>query len=189
MEPFLGEIRVFSFPKVPTGWLACNGQLLQIQQYAALYALLGTQFGGDGKINFNLPNLQGAAIVGSGPSKYVPPGFNTGNVAGTETVVLTTATTPSHMHTVTANNTPGSAGVAGGFFAEEQVFKTIANSSLYTVYGYIPAVENTTAPTLPVVLPADTIMPAGANAAHQNMSPYQVLNVCIATTGDFPPRN
>jgi len=189
MEPFLGEIRAFSFPKVPNGWLACNGQTLNIQQYTALYALLGTQFGGDGRTTFNLPNLQGTVIVGSGTSAANPPGFRTGGTAGSETVALTTATTPPHMHQVNVSTAPGSAGLGNGYLTEMQVFTTTNTSPLYTVDAYIPASGNTTAPVQPLTLPADTISSVGAGAGHQNMSPYQVLNVCIATTGDFPPRN
>jgi len=189
MEPFLGEIRVFSFPKVPNGWLACNGATLNIQQYTALYALIGIQFGGNGTTTFNLPNLQGAVIIGSGTSAANPPGIKTGGTTGSETVVLTTATTPAHAHQVNVSTVVGNAGLANGYLTEMQVFTTTNTSPLYTVNSYIPATGNTTAPIQPITLPADTISTVGANAGHQNMSPYQVLNVCIATTGDFPPRN
>jgi len=183
MDPFLGEIRVFSFPKVPVGWLPCNGQTLQVTQYAALYALLGTKFGGNGSTTFNLPNLQGAVIVGSG-SSYI-----TGQALGSETVALTNATTPPHMHMVNVRSVPGSASLAGGVLAEMQVFTTTASSPLYNINAYIPANGSTMAPLQPINLPADTIGIAGAGAPHANMSPYQVLNVCIATQGNFPPRN
>jgi len=190
MDPFLGEIRTFSFPKIPVGWLACNGQTLQIKAYAALYALIGTQFGGDGVNTFNLPNLQGAAVIGNILNRT---SYNTGAKGGSETVTLTTATTPPHAHYLNVNPTVATTAVQPpvSYPAPLAIHQTTATSPYETINGYAPQVQgsNPPAPANPVVLPAATISSEGAGAAHNNMSPYLTLNVCIATTGNFPPRN
>lgn len=190
MDPFLGEIRTFSFAKVPTGWLACNGQSLQIQQNAALYALIGTQFGGDGQTTFNLPNLQGAAVIANSLDRT---GYKTGAVGGTETVALTTANTPPHAHYIDVNTAVATANVQAylAYLAPLAIHQTTASSPYQTIDGYVPAAtgSNPPAPANPVVLPSKTISTEGAGVAHNNMSPYLTLNVCIAITGNFPPRN
>lgn len=188
MDPYLGEIRTFSFAKAPVGWLPCNGQTLQITQYAALYALLGTNFGGNGTTTFMLPNLQGATVIGSMLNRT---SYKTGATGGSETVALTTATTPPHQHLMEVNTIAATAAVqpANSYLAPLQVHQTTATSSYEVINGYAPAATNSSLPANPVVLPAATISTEGAGQAHANMSPYLALNVCIATQGNFPPRN
>ena len=190
MDPYLGEIRTFSFAKAPVGWLPCNGQTLQITQYAALYALLGTNFGGNGTTTFMLPNLQGATVIGSMLNRT---SYKTGATGGSETVALTTATTPPHQHLMNVNTTAAAAQVqpANSYLAPLEIHQTTATSAFETISGYVPAAtgSNPPAPANPVALPAVTISTEGAGQGHANMSPYLALNVCIATQGNFPPRN
>ncbi|OCX52688.1 hypothetical protein BEL04_14675 [Mucilaginibacter sp. PPCGB 2223] len=190
MDPFVGEIRTFSFGKIPNGWMACNGQSLQIKQYAALYALIGTYFGGDGVNTFNLPNLQGATVVADYLNRT---SYKLGATGGTETVALTTATTPAHAHYVIVNTNVPTANVqpAASYLSPLALHQTTAATPLVAINGYAPAAtgSNPPAPANPVVLPAATIGTDGAGAAHNNMSPYLTMNVCIATLGNFPPRN
>jgi microcystin-dependent protein len=175
MEPYIGEIRCFSFGKVPTGWLPCNGQTLVINQYAALYSLLSIQFGGDGRTNFNLPNLNGIAPIHFNPSKSLPVG-GTGNgntPSKAETVTLTTAQAPLHTHLVAASNSPATAVLPTGDYLA-------ATASPHLAYG--PA----SSPL--VAMAADNVGSSGTGAAHSNMQPSLALNFCIATAGNYPPR-
>jgi len=103
-EPFVGEIRAFGFDFAPQGWLQCNGQTLAISQYAALFSLLGTTYGGNGTTNFQLPNLQGRVAIGQGNGAGLSP-YVMGQAAGTENVSLATAQIPSHTHAVNAVTT------------------------------------------------------------------------------------
>jgi microcystin-dependent protein len=162
--PFLSEIRIFSFSFPPKGWALCNGQLLPINQNAALFSLLGTTYGGDGITNFALPNLQGSVPFHFGN------GFNLGQVGGEATVTLTTGQIPSHTHVpVASSNTANASDPVNAFWA---------NSSN-------PAY----APTTNVTLAPQAISSTGTNQAHENMSPYLVLLFCIALQGIFPSRN
>lgn len=182
---FLGEIRIFSFqPKsVPTGWTQCNGQQLTISQYAALYALLGTQFGGDARTNFNLPDLRGRAVVGSYNGGTLPNNVSTKypqgviGKAGAEGVTLTTDQTPAHSHIVYASTAPAeSVTPASGLYAN--VASSIRN------YFLVPATPAT--PQAP--LDGRTIETIGGGQAHENQQPYLTLNFCISLSGVFPSR-
>lgn len=173
-QPFVAEIRMFGFNFAPKGWAQCNGQLLPISQNTALFSLLGTNYGGDGKSNFGLPNLQGSAAVdaGQGPglSDYV-----LGQTGGVQTVTLTTQEMPLHQHAVNASgnnadqNTP-----VGNVWATGRVGRAAVN--LYSGAGGTNM--NPTA-----------LSPAGNSQLHDNMPPYQVVNFCIAMQGIFPSRN
>ncbi|MFY8106732.1 MAG: phage tail protein, partial [Elstera sp.] len=116
MDAFIGEIRMFPFGYAPIGWFACDGRLMPIGQYQALYSLLGTRFGGDGKTNFNLPNLNGRIPVDAGVSPTTGTQFVFAQTVGQETVTLNAAQAPSHTHTFTAKvsnaSTTGMTGVA-----------------------------------------------------------------------------
>lgn len=178
MDPLLGEIRLFPFNYAPDGWALCNGQSLPVTGNQALYALLGNMYGGTQQ-NFNLPNLNGRAIIRT--SAQLP---TQGASGGSETVTLTTANLPPHTHPVIANNSYELANPNGNFLGNPYI-KTpgsagAPNSSTANMYNM------GTAP-LTNLLPA-SVTDAGAGGAHENRSPYLVLNYCIAVQGIFPPR-
>jgi len=168
-EPFLSEIRIMSFSFAPKGWAMCNGQLLPINQNQALFSLLGTTYGGDGRVNFALPNLQGNVPIHTGQ------GFNLGNKGGEQAHTLSTAELPTHVHLAQGNNTPAAqADPTNAFFAQ-------APAALGTVY-------NTNNSSLVAMNPA-AVANAGGSQAHTNMQPFLVLTFCIALQGIFPSQN
>jgi len=178
-EPFLGEIRMVGFNFEPVGWALCNGQLLSISQYSALFALLGTNFGGNGTTNFALPNLQSRVPVhqGQGPglSSYVM-----GQTGGTETVALTQAEMPAHNHTVGVSNLPGSVTDPTNNMLAQCNTGTSRAPNLVPTYVPPPA-TGTLAPT--------AVSMAGGNIPHENLQPYLTVNFIIALVGIFPSRN
>ncbi len=162
--PFIGEIRIFSFTFAPLGWAMCNGQLLPINQNQALFAILGTTYGGDGIANFALPNLQGRVPV------YTGNGITLGQRSGEQTHTLSVSELPGHTHTpVGSSSSASSSNPTGNVWA--------SSSS----GGYTPTANTTMNPA--------SILTAGSGQAHDNMSPYLVLNFCIALQGVFPPRS
>ena len=171
-DPFVGEIKINAFGFAPRGWSTCDGQVMTIQQNSALYALLGTYYGGDGKANFCLPDLRGRTPVHFGvPSYQYGTTYNIGNAAGAETVALTISTMPNHNHPcygvgVTANKTPPT----GNFYAQPSMNIYVSPPSRLTS------------------LHPSTVSGAGTGQAHNNMQPSLTLNFCIATVGYFPPR-
>jgi microcystin-dependent protein len=171
--PFLGEIRAFGFSFPPSGWALCNGQTLPINQNQALFALLGTTYGGNGVQNFMLPNLQGRIAMSAGS------GFNQGQTAGEEVVVLNTAQLPAHTHLVAgaANGTTNGTNVPG---------PTVILGSGYTSESTHPAVMfYSNAASNVALAPLGT---NGSNQGHENRMPSLVLSYCIALTGIFPSR-
>lgn len=179
MDPFVGELRTFAFGKTPPNWLPCDGRLLQIKQYQALYALLSIKYGGDGVNTFALPDMRGRANLGM--STTIPQGKG----SGVEGVSLTTAQIPPHTHMMSAYNGAGNSAITGSddYITQIGVFQSTPTSTLYAVNGYVPA-----APA-PVALQANSIATAGSGAPHENRQPFLALNVCIATQGYFPPRD
>jgi len=172
-DPFVAEIRIFPFNFAPTGWAFCNGQLLPISQNTALFSLLGTTYGGDGKSTFALPDLQGNAPMhpgqGSGLSLH-----DLGETGGSEVVTLLESEIPVHTHTIQAANFPGdiqapTTAVALARSAGGNAYQNVTNQNLVTM-----------AP--------ETLVPAGGGQPHNNMQPYLTLNFCIALQGVFPPR-
>lgn len=164
--PFLSEIKIVSFNFAPKGWALCNGQLMPINQNQALFALLGTTYGGDGRVNFGLPNLQGRIPVHMGS------GFTLGEKAGEVAHTLNISELPAHTHTPTGSSTnpPTAPGAAGNLW-------TANNASPYAA-----------ASDGSVMNPAG-ILPTGGSQPHDNMSPYLVLNFVIALQGIFPSQN
>ncbi len=171
-NPFVAEIRVFPFNFPPKGWAFCDGQLLSISQNTALFSLLGTTFGGDGKSNFALPNMQGniSNMWGQGPGLSL---YDLGQASGSETVTVLTSEMPTHNHLVQwdSNHLPsvGSPANAG-----------LGSSGVTAMYG-TPAAN--LQPMSPSAIPI-----AGGSLPHNNMMPYLTLNWCIALQGVYPPR-
>lgn len=179
MDPFLGEVRIFPWSWAPQGWALCNGTSLPIQQNAALNALLGQTFGGNGSTTFNLPDLRGRTPVhvGLGQDGLY---YQYGQVGGAETVALSTATMPQHTHTVNAlGGTAGNASTANSGIPAQIGVGT--GGTTVPVYGLATA-----GPV--VTLTSDTFSVEGASSPHNNMQPFTVMNFCIATLGIFPPR-
>jgi microcystin-dependent protein len=172
-DPFVAEIRIFPFNFAPRGWAWCDGQLMPLSQNTALFSLLGTTYGGDGKSNFALPDLQGRAPMhpGQGPGLSL---HDLGETGGSETVTLLESEIPSHSHTYRA------AGVAAD--APLPVGALLATSISDT--PYLPA---SPAPTL-VGMSNQALAPAGGDQPHNNLQPYLTFYFCIALQGVFPPR-
>lgn len=171
-DPFVAEIRIFPFNFAPKGWAWCDGQLLPLSQNTALFSLLGTTYGGDGKSNFALPDLQGRAPMhpGQGPGLSL---HDLGESGGSETVTLLESEIPSHNHSMGAQTTP-LGGVASG---QNATLSRPASGNLYTA---------TNSPQ--VQMASSTLAPAGGDQPHNNMQPYLTLYFCIALQGVYPPR-
>jgi microcystin-dependent protein len=169
-EPFLGEIRTFGFNFAPRGWAMCNGQLLSIAQNQALFALLGTTYGGNGTTNFALPNLQSRVGVHQGQGPGLSP-YVIGEVSGSETVTLTTSQMPAHGHALIAN-----AGTAGVSRPDGAVLARTGTNT------YAAAPDGT-------AMNAGAIGQAGGSQPFSIVQPFLCLNFCIALQGIFPSRN
>lgn len=171
-DPFVAEIRIFPFNFAPKGWAFCDGQLMPLSQNTALFALLGTFYGGDGKSTFALPNLQGSAPLhpgdGSGLSVYF-----LGQQGGSEFVTLLDSEMPLHTHTMRCVNP------VAGADTNVVVGNSIAKSTQGNVYRPQETLVNFSAESLAI---------AGGSLPHNNMQPYLTLNFCIALQGVFPPR-
>lgn len=165
-NPFVAEIRLFGFNFAPQGWALCNGQIMPISQNTALFALLGTTYGGDGRSTFALPNLQGQVVVGQGQG----PGlslYDLGQTGGEVSHTLLVAEMPAHDHVIGVSSTAG----------------TLTTASGGTAIG---------APPTPAYGPVYNMTPMAGNVGgsqpHNNLQPYLTLNFCIALQGVFPPR-
>jgi microcystin-dependent protein len=165
-EPFLSEIRIFSFNFAPKGWAMCNGQLLPINQNQALFSLLGTTYGGNGQTTFALPNLKGRAQVHTGQ------GHTLGESAGEAAHTLTISEMPAHTHAASASPQTGNDVVPTSH---------VLASPLNQTYR---APDNTLTP-----LDAGTIGNTGGSQPHENRQPFLILNFCIALQGIFPSQN
>jgi microcystin-dependent protein len=171
-DPFVAEIRIFPFNFAPKGWAWCNGQLLPISQNTALFSLLGTTYGGDGKSNFALPDLQGRAPMhpGQGPGLSL---HDLGEESGSETVTLVESEMPSHTHGLQAAILPGNR-------------TTPVGNSIARLVGASPYLPPAGAPLSAMAFQALT--PAGGDQPHNNMQPYLTCYFNIALQGVFPPR-
>jgi microcystin-dependent protein len=180
MDPFIGEIRPFPFNFPPVGWAFCQGQILPIAQFDALFALVGTTYGGDGTANFGLPNLMGSVPIGQGQGVGLSP-YQLGQVRGVENVTLLGNQMAPHSHslpafassatvTTPAANVVPAEGHGGG------------RGGAFTVNTYTTQAPNTT-------LAPGAVTPAGGGQPHNNMQPSLVMNWCIAMQGIFPARN
>lgn len=171
-DPFVAEIRAFPFNFAPKGWAFCDGQVLPISQNTALFSLLGTTYGGDGKSTFALPDLQGRAPMhwGQGPGLSLR---DLGEAGGYETVSLLESEIPAHAHTLRASSDvaslrgPGSGG------------RVLAQTPDDQLYG---------SPGALVWAAGEALTPTGGDQPHNNMQPYLTVSFCIALQGVFPPR-
>jgi microcystin-dependent protein len=163
-EPFLSEIRIMSFVFPPKGWALCNGQLQPINQNQALFSLLGTTFGGDGRVNFALPNLQGMVPI------HVGAGHTLGERGGEQAHTLSIAELPTHTHTLEATSAAATVILPGG-----NLLATSASTD--PVYGNASAL---------VAMDPTSLGNTGGSQAHLNMMPFLTLSFCIALQGIFP---
>ena len=167
-DPFVAEIRIFGFNFAPRGWAFCNGHLVAISQNTALFSLLGTYYGGDGRTTFGLPNLQGSAPIqwGQGPGLSL---YDLGEVGGSQTVTLIQTEMPAHNHNMSA-------------MSDNSEFNTPQNlvpgAAPVNVYGTGAA----------AMMASQSTSLVGGSQPHNNMQPYLTLNFCIAMQGIFPPR-
>ncbi|MDF7775187.1 tail fiber protein [Sphingomonas sp. AOB5] len=180
-ETYLGEIRAFSAGIVPKGWMAANGRVLKISDYKALFSLIGTTYGGDGRTTFALPDLRARSLIGSTmtPAQPTQGGgtINPGDKGGLESVTLTKGQMGGHAHAWLATANPaGSPNPSAGRLATPA-------DAVGNLYAQMDQGANN------VTLAGDTVGVAGGNAPHENMQPYLVMIYCIAVTGVFPTRD
>ena len=170
-SPFVAEVRIFGFNFAPTGWAFCNGQLLPISQNTALFSLLGTTYGGDGKSTFALPGLEGLTAMhpGQGPGLSLR---DLGELGGEQFVTLLQSEMPIHTHALQGGNLPASSSNPA---ADMELTRSAAGSG-YRATGTITQ------------LAFEAMTPAGGSLPHNNMMPYCAMNYCIAMQGVFPPR-
>jgi microcystin-dependent protein len=172
MDPFVAEIRIFGFNFAPKGWAFCDGQLMSISQNTALFSLLGTTYGGDGKVTFGLPNMQTNVPLNFGQSTTGTI-YDLGQTSGSQYVTLLQSEVPSHNHGVQSvpGNFAGNSNVVGG--------NSYAKSAQGNAY---------TTPANFVNMSIQEVSPVGGGNPHNNMMPYITLNFCIALQGVYPPR-
>ena len=172
-DPFVAEIRIFPFNFAPKGWAWCDGQLMPLSQNTALFSLLGTTYGGNGKSNFALPDLQGRAPMhpGQGPGLSL---HDLGETGGSETVTLLQSEMPAHSHSLSGTFENGQQGTLDGTV----IFAGSVGGNLY---------HTTTNANVAMMAP-QSLAVAGGDQPHNNMMPYLTLNFCIALQGVFPPR-
>ena len=171
-DPFLAEVRIFPFNFPPTGWAFCDGQILPISQNTALFSLLGTTYGGDGKSTFALPNLQGRAAMhpGQGPGLSL---YDLGETGGEEAVTLLQTEIANHSHPMSASNQPGEdASPANEALARSVGASLYQTDTSANVVQYAP----------------QAVSPAGGNLPHNNLQPYLTVAFNIALQGVFPAR-
>jgi microcystin-dependent protein len=168
-EPFLSEIRIMSFQFAPRGWALCDGQLLPINQNQALFSLLGTTFGGDGRVNFGLPDLRGRVPI------HVGGGFSLGERGGEQSHTLSVGELPTHTHVLKASSSGANASPPS-----PQNATILADSAPGLAYG---------PPSSLAAMHSTSVTNTGGSQAHLNMQPFLTLSFCIALQGIFPSPN
>jgi microcystin-dependent protein len=170
-DPFVAEIRIFPFNFAPRGWAWCDGQLLPLSQNTALFSLLGTTYGGNGKSNFALPDLQGRAPMhpGQGPGLSL---HDLGETGGSETVTLLESEMPRHSHFARASTAPAEDNDPPG----QYLGRPATNRNIYGAAAFL------------VQMAPEDLPPAGGDQPHNNLQPYLTFYFCIALQGVFPPR-
>ena len=174
-DNYLGEIRAFSFGFAPKGWQLCDGSLLPIQPNIALFSLLGIAFGGDGKNTFGVPDLRGRTMIDTGLNKAGTT-YTRGETGGVETVGLTLSQMPPHIHTMHVENAVGNKPIPTNILAIPQATQGGVQINTYN--------QDATQST---ILNPNTVGAAGGGS-HNNLQPFLAVNLCIATTGLWPPR-
>jgi microcystin-dependent protein len=167
--PYLTEIRIFSFGFAPKGWALCNGQLLPINQNQAMFALLGTTYGGDGRTTFALPNLQGRSAM------HVGNGYVQGQSGGEESHTLALSELPAHTHVTSVDVRVGN--------------NTSANPRNARIADTAPTLGYSAGSSALVTMSPAMVSSFGGSQPHENRQPYLTLNFCIALQGIFPSRN
>ena len=169
-DPFVAEIRIFPFNFAPKGWAWCDGQLMPLSQNTALFSLLGTTYGGNGKSNFALPDLQGRAPMhpGQGPGLSL---HDLGETGGSETVTLLESEIPAHSHSMMASTQLG--------LENTPLAQNVAQGDGINLYAPANAL---------VAMAQQSLAPAGGDQPHNNLQPYLTFYFCIALQGVFPPR-
>ena len=188
---FIGEIRPFGFGFTPQGFMQCNGALLPINQFTALFSIIGTTYGGNGVSTFGLPNIQGAGLISAGQLAGGSD-YSWGEMGGSTTVTVLQTEMPSHSHAFNAGsagtivpevaNETNKAATTGISYLSNFVGKTSQSANIIG-FGY----THTTPVNTQLAVPS--ITPTGGSQAHNNMPPYLTINYCIAVTGVFPTRN
>lgn len=178
MDAFIGEIRLLPYTFVPRSWMACEGQLLPISSNTALFSILGTTYGGDGRTTFGLPDLSGHAMVSSGRGPGLQP-WREGEAQGTDTVTLSEVEMPSHAHGVTGFNVSGTSGTP-------QSTSVLAKDG--RVGGVLKYLASATEP-LNEVLSVNALGLSGGSQPHENRQPFLTMQYCIAVQGVFPSRS
>lgn len=170
-DPFLAEVRIFPFNFAPTGWAVCNGQILPISQNTALFSLLGTTYGGDGKSTFALPNIQGSAVMhpGQGPGLSL---HDQGETGGSESVTLLQSEMPAHTHQMK------------GAAQDPALAKAVNPEASWALSQGGPIYQSSSN----TQMAQEAVAPAGGGLPHNNMQPYVTLQFCIAVQGVFPSR-
>lgn len=174
MEAFIGTILAWPMDFAPVGWLFCKGQTLNINQYQALYSLIGNRYGGDGRTTFMLPDLSGRVIVGTGQSSGTS-NYPLAQTGGAETVTLTTNQLPAHTHSIPANAAGGTTNIPG----VNAVLAKVTDNSSEALNIYRTGTANTTMSPTGI---------EGQNTPHTNVQPYLTLNYIICIEGYYPQR-
>jgi len=175
-DPFVGEIRLFGFPRVPIGWVACNGAVLQISEYEVLFTLIGTVYGGNGTTTFCPPDLRGRVPISQGNGGGLSPRV-LGQVSGEESHVLLLSEMPSHGHALLSTTNVGNTPTPGT--GVHVAASSVATNELYAPLANVPS-YNVMAPS---------VTPTGNNLPHDNMMPTLACNYCICYAGIFPSQS
>jgi microcystin-dependent protein len=180
MNPFIGQITLFPFNFAPVGWALCEGQLLPISQYTALFSLLGTYYGGNGVSNFALPDLRGRVPIGQGQGPGLSP-YVIGGAQGVETVTLLASQSPAHSHAFPAFSSSATTNAPGGALTAEGKSEGRGASP---INAYAPLQTGTA-----TMLAPGQVGASGGGQPHNNLQPYLTLNWCIALQGVYPARS